>query len=239
MAESRGFNLLATTNGGRLQAEVLLRLARRAMERDPTGPPILIRHQDWSAALLDVTATPADRAPRYAVLAFEHRQDVAVDYRPGWASEVVEGPAPRLALDVTISWPDAPGVARQYSYDDTLSTPHLKVTNQRVIRYALLDFGDCIVFDEIEGLTGRPTSGALGLLFQLIGEGRVVQYRMAVAPSGVVVSRGTARKAFFEIAATVTVQPDGRSEKDVPPDPELRALEQRLNRPLKIRYRPR
>lgn len=240
MRASGGYDRLATTNGGRLQAEVLLRLARGARLRAPDGPPLLLRHEDWFRALLEVTGVPADRAPLYAVLAHRHGQDVVADYGSGRVvREVVSGPVPVAALDVTISWPDAPGAARQYSYEDNLSTPHLKVTNHRLITYRLLDFGDAVAFDEIEGLTGRPTTGALGLLFQLIGEGRVVEYRMGVAPSGVQVSRGRARKGFFEVTTTLTVHPDGRSEKGVPADPVLRAIEERLKRPLDIRYHPR
>jgi hypothetical protein len=237
---SRGYNRLATTNGGRIQSEALLHLARRARERDPQGPPLLVRHDDWFRALLEATGTSADRAPLYVVLAHRHRQDIVAEYGDGRVvREVVKGPAPVLALAVTISWPDRPGAPREYSYEDTLSTPHLKVTVRRVITYHLLDFGDMIAFEDMEGLTGRPTTGALGLLFQLIGEGRIVEYRMGIAPSGVTVSRGRARKGFFEVATTITVQPDGRSEKGVPADPVLRAIATRLERPMEIRFHPR
>src|SRR5262249_4398179 len=149
--------------------------------------------------------------------------------------EVKSGPRPLLAVNVTISWPDARDVSDEYSYEDTVSSPHLKVTDHRVITYRLLDFGDQIAFEEMQGLTGRPTTGALGFLFSILGEGRVLEYRMAVAPSGVVVSHGRAGKAFFEVATTVTVQPDGRTEKGVPDDPALKAIEQRLMQPLDIR----
>jgi hypothetical protein len=82
----------------------------------------------------------------------------------------------------------------------------------------------------------RPTTGALGLLFSVLGEGRIVEYRMAITPDGLQVSRGRARKAFFEVATTLTVHPDGRSEKGVLPDPRLREVERRLSVPLEIRY---
>jgi hypothetical protein len=235
MAQSRGYDVLATANGGRLQAEVLLRLGRSAQEKRPDGPPLLIAHDDWFRALLQVANIPAERAPTYARLAFEHKQDVLLEYRPSRViREVVKGPAPRLALHVTISWPDTPGAPSEYSYEDTQSTPHFKVTDQRVITYHLLDFGDMIAVDRMEGLSGRPTTGALGLLFAVIGEGRIVEYRMVIAPDGTQVSRGRARKAFFEVATTVTVRPDGRSEKGVPP--AYKAIEQRLGAPLEIRY---
>jgi hypothetical protein len=237
IAQSRGYNVLATTNGARLQAEVLLQLARSARQKRPDGPPLLIRHDDWFRALLQVTGITAERAPIYARLGWLNHQDIVVEYRAARViREVVQGPAPRMALGVTISWPDTPGAPSEYSYEDTSSTPHVKVTNKRVITYRLLDFGDMLVFDRMEGFTGRPTSGALGVLFQVIGEGRIVEYRMAITPDGGQLSRGRVRKAFFEVATTLTVHPDGRAEKGVAPDPRLRALEQRLGAPLEIRY---
>jgi hypothetical protein len=73
----------------------------------------------------------------------------------------------------------------------------------------------------------------------VIGEGQVAESRMAVAPDGVQVSRARCRKAFFEVNTTVTVYPDGRTEKDTPPGrADLAALEARLKQPLRLRYRP-
>jgi hypothetical protein len=237
IARRRGYDILATANGGRLQAEVLLDLGRVAREKRPDGPPLLIGHDEWFRALTQVAGIPAERAPIYTRLAWQNKQDVLVEYRPSRViREVVKGPAPRLALDVTISWPAAPGAASEYSYEDTQSTPHLKVTDKRVITYHLLDYGDMIVLDQIEGLTGRPTSGALGVLFSVIGEGRIVEYRLVVTADGLQVSRGRARKAFFEVATTLTVRPDGRTEKGIPPEPRFRDLETRLTAPLEIRY---
>jgi hypothetical protein len=237
MAMRRGYDILATANGGRVQAEVLLHLARAAQQKHPDGPPFLVGYDEWFRALIEVAGVPAARAPTYARLAWEHKQDVLVEYRPSRViREVVKGPAPRLALNITISWPAVPGAPSEYSYEDTQSNPHLKVTDQRVITYHLLDYGDMIVVDHMEGLTGRPTSGALGVLFAVLGEGHIVEYRMVIMPDGLLVSRGRARKAFIEVAPTVTVRPDGRAEKGLPPDPQFREVERRLNMPLEIRY---
>jgi hypothetical protein len=184
-----------------------------------------------------VTGIPAERAPTYVRLAYENKQDMLLEYRPSHVvREVAAGPPPRMALRVTISWPAGPGVPDEYSYEDTLSTPHLKVTNKRVITYGLLDYGDMIVFDGMEGLTGRPTTGALGVLFQVLGEGRLVEYRMAVTPDGRQISRGRARKAFFEVATTLTVRPDGATQKGIPDDAAARAVAGRLEAPLEVRY---
>lgn len=42
MQRTQGFDPTATMNGGRFQAEVLLRLARDAQIRDPQGPPLYL-----------------------------------------------------------------------------------------------------------------------------------------------------------------------------------------------------
>ncbi|MFI4942642.1 MAG: hypothetical protein ACHP85_05220, partial [Burkholderiales bacterium] len=126
-----------------------------------------------------------------------------------------------------------------YSYDDTLAIPDLHVTNERVIAYRLLDYGDVIAFDEIEGLHGRPTEGLLGVLFDLIGEGSVRWNRMTVSPEGLQVARARATKGPFGVESTIVVFPDGRVEKDVPPGrADLGALEKRLLETRTLRYRP-
>jgi hypothetical protein len=219
---------------------VLLHVVRRAREHYPGGPPLFLDHEDWFQALLARTGLPADQAPLFARLAREHGQDIEVEYRPGRVIARVEsGPEPRFAANVTIGWPRAPGGASRYSYDDLLSTPRLRVTNERVLSYRLLDFGDVIVYADIQGLTGRPTTGLLGFLFRLMGEGHVEESRMAISPDGLQISRARASKAFFSVTATVTVSPDGRTEKDLPAGrPDLAEIEARLKRPLRIAFEP-
>ena len=239
MQESRGYVLTATTNGPRFQSEVLLRLARDAAARDPRRQPLFVGHREWFEAYLERTGLTRERAPGFARLAHDYGQDAIVDYR---VERVVSGApavhAPLRALNVCIWWPEREDGPRSYSYEDTLSTPQLKVTNERVITYRLLDYGDMSVFDEITGLRGRPTTGILGLLFQLIGEGYVVDSRIAIAPDGLQVSRAHAKK-LFEVATTVTVSPDGRTEKDVPAGrPDLAAIEARLKQPLRLQHPP-
>jgi hypothetical protein len=240
MRASRGFDPTATTNGARFQAEVLLYLARRARARQADGPPLFLGHAEWFAAYLARTSLAADKAPAFVRLAYDHGQDMEVDYRAGRVIRPTgAAPLPETALNVRIGWPESRDRPASYSYADTLSTPHLKVTNRRLITYRLLAFGDMVAFGEIEGLHGRPTSGVLGLLFKVIGEGRVEENRMAIAADGLQIARARARKAFFEVATTVTVYPDGRTEKDVPPGrPDLLELEARLKRPLAVAFQP-
>lgn len=240
MAESQGYNLLATTNGPRLQSEVVLRLARRAQAADPARKPLFLGHREWFLAYLQRTGLTAERAPLFVRLSDQYGQDIVVDYR---REKVIERAAPsalpRLALNVCIAWSRAPGSPGSYSYEDTLSTPRLKVTSERVITYRLLDYGDTTVFHRVNGLRGRPTTGILGVLFQLIGEGHVVESRMGLAADGLQVSRARARKLMIEVATTLTVYPDGRTEKDVPPGrSDLTAIESRLKQPLDLKHPP-
>jgi hypothetical protein len=235
----QGYDPTATTNGGRFEVDVLLTLADAA-QRAHVEAPLFVGHVDWFEALLAARGLTAETAPLYARLAHQYGQDMLVEFRTDRVVEtVVKGPALRRALAVAIAWPVKDGVASSYSFQDLFSRPTLQVTNHRQIRYRVLAFEDRVFVDEIQGLTGRPNSGALGLLFKLIGEGRVVEYRMAVAADGLQVSRGRAKKGFFDVSSTLTVQPDGKAEKDVPADrADLRAIDKRLQEPLEVRYKP-
>jgi hypothetical protein len=238
MAATQGYNLRATTNGPRFQSEVLRRLVREARARDLEQRPLFIGHEEWFSAYLERAGLSAEGAPVFVQLAHRFGQDMQVDYRTDRVvAEVSSGPAPVLAVNVCIWWPAQQGAADSYSYEDDLSTPRLKVTNERVISYRLLEFADVTLFGDVQGLRGRPTSGILGLLFRLIGEGRIVENRMALSADGLQVARARARKALFEVVSTVTVYPDGRTEKDLPAGrPDLAALDVVLKRPLAVRY---
>jgi hypothetical protein len=240
MRLSGGYDLCATANGPRLQADVLRKLIREAGTSDPGRRPLLVGGRQWFEAFLDRTGLAPAEAPLYVRKAYEVGQDVVVDYRRERViEEVVRGPAPLLAANVVISWPDGPGVPRSYSYDDRRASPHLRVTQERTIRYRLVDYGDRLWYADVSGLHGRPTSGPLGVLFDVIGEARVLESRSAFAADGVQVVRGRAEKFFLVRTATATVWPDGHAEQGTPRGrPDLRALESRLEQPLEIRFRP-
>ena len=231
------FELTSTTNGAWM-AEVLFDLARQARERDPGGMPLFIGHEDWFRSFLAVTGRTEDSVPQYALLNHRYRQNMEVDYRADRTIRAVkEGPVPELAVNLRSSWEAGPGRPDRYSYIDTLSTPTVKVTNRQVITYRLLDYGDWVVYDEIEGITARPQSGVLALLFRLIGEGRIAHSRIAVARDGVQVSRTRAEKAFMKVTTTVTIYPDGSIEKGVPDGrSDLLELERLLKQPLDLDY---
>lgn len=240
MEKSQGYALTATANGPRLQAEVLLRVIADAEKSDPARRPLVFGHREWYEAFLERTRLPASSAPIYVRVPFEIGQDLAVDYRRERViAEVLQGPQPLRAANVRLWWESAPGKPDQYSYDDTLSEPNLRVTQKRVISYRLVDYGDRLWYAEVVGLYGRPTSGALGAIFAVIGETTVLESRSASAADGSQVVRGHARKWWFDRTETLTLLPKGRGDRGVPPGrTDLLALENRLEEPLAIRFQP-
>jgi hypothetical protein len=240
MKEVRAYELTATANGPRLQADVVLALLHEAQATDPERRPLFIGHREWYEAFLARTGLPPSKAPLYVRRPYEVGQDLVVDYRREAVVEaVLQGPQPRAVANIRILWARAPGKAEEYSYDDNLSSPHLRVTQKRLITYRLVDYGDRLWYAEIAGLYGRPTNGALGVLFDLIGEARVRESRSAFLSDGVQVVRGRGSKWGFDRTETMTVWPDGHADQGVPANrPDLQTLEARLLEPLAIRFRP-
>ena len=240
MNEVRAYELTATANGPRLQADVVLRLVHAATRQDPERRPLFVGHREWFEAFLARTGLPPAKAPLYVRRPYEVGQDLVIDYREGAVIDaVVQGPQPRVAANVRIFWEKGPGQPDRYSYDDTLSRPNLRVTQGRLITYRLVQYEDRLWYTEVSGLHGRPTTGVLGALFALIGEARVAESRSAILPDGMQVVCGRATKWGFDRTETITVWPDGHADRGVPPDrPDLRALEERLQQPLAIRFRP-
>ena len=63
MRQHADYNLAATTNGPRFQAEVFFWLARRVLASQPQGSRLFIRHQDWFEVFLDVAQLQPAQAP--------------------------------------------------------------------------------------------------------------------------------------------------------------------------------
>jgi hypothetical protein len=239
MRTHANYDLAATTNGPRLQAEAFFWLVRRSLASQPQGCRLFIGHKDWFEVFLDVAKLRPEQAPLPSRLVYENGQDIELDCRPEHVIQRIGGGRhTQLALNVKFWWEVTTNPAREFHYLDVASTPELKVTNNRVITYRLVDLGDQILFDDIRGLTGRPTTGLLGLLFKLIGEGRVVRTQVAYAADGVQVSRVLAQK-FFSRTVTVVTWPNGRTEPEIPAQrADLIALKQRLDQPVEIEYQP-
>ena len=235
--QSKGYNLLATPNGARFNAGVVLDLARSASQRDPLRTPIVIDHRDYFEAFLSVTGMSREAAPAFIRMADDHHEDQYVDYRPeSVVKTVARGRLPDFAVNVVAGWVGPPPA---YSYEDHDSEPPLRVTHESITSYRLLDFGDMLVFDEIEGISGRALSGFLGLVFRFIGDARAVRAFIAIAPDGTQVTLSTGRKGPFTVTPTATVDRMGRGMKGLPPNrPDLQAIEERLKQPFEATYAP-
>ena len=238
MRQVGDYDPTTTTNGARFQWEVIFHLSRLAWERDPDGAPLFIDSEDWFRAFMEATGLTENEMPLYARLTHEHKQHMDVEYRRDRVvRKVIEGPAPHFALNVRIWWEDRPGKPDRYTYLDTLSTPHLRVTNRQMITYRLLDLGGWFTCDRITGITGRPTSGLLGFIFRIIGDGYLVHSRMAISNDGLQVVRGTSKKGFMKMTTTATIYHDGEMIKGLPDNrPDLLELKKRIKQTLKIEY---
>ncbi len=231
LREEQGYERRATTNQSRLQTRVLLRLAANQ------AGTFCIDHEDWFQAYLAALDLRPEQAPLSVRLSREHQYDIRVDARPGAVVERVRaGPLVTRALNVL--WRSRRGTPR-YSYRDPQARPVLEMTFERTVSYRLLDLQGLVVLEQIEGISGRPATGPLSVLFRLIGKAHAEWSRSAVAADGWQVVVGRGRKGFIAKSATVTIAPDGRAEPDVPRDrPDLKALETRLRQPLAIDYKP-
>ncbi len=237
MRAEQDFDRRATTNQSRLQTRVLLRLAGEKDPARPDGPLLFIDFEDWFQAYLEAVGLGPDEAPLSVRLSYEHQYDILVDARPGMVVERVRGgPYPSQALNVR--WRSRRGTPR-YSYRDPLSQPVLQMTFEHSVSYRLIEVGGVVVLDEIEGVSGRPVTGPLSLLFRVIGQAHAVWSRSTLSRDGWQVVVGKGRKGPFARTATVTIQPNGRVERDVPAGrADLAELERRLLQPIDVAYRP-
>ena len=231
------YSLTSTTTSMRFGAEALLAIVRRRQREVPGSTELLIRQSDWFEAHRETAGVTYAEMSAAARAGYEHHQDALVDYGPHVVEQVVEGPAPIMALDVTIFWPDSAGAPSDFSYKDTLSVPRMDVYDDRVIRFKLLEYDDMLVFDQVTGISVRPL-GFLSAVFAVLGKPDVKQTRIAVSADQWQVVRGRV-KVFpgFSKTGTVTIEPDGRGHEEPPPErADLRALKVRLSRPLELRY---
>jgi hypothetical protein len=237
MSAHGAYSITSTTTSMRFGAETLLAMVRRRRQETPESTQFLIDQSDWFAAHLETAGVTYAEMSAAARAGFEHHQDALVEYGARVVDEVVEGPAPIMALDVTIFWPDSADAPSDFSYRDTLSVPRMDVYDNRVIRFKLLEYDDMLVFDQVTGISVRPL-GFLSAVFAVLGKPDVKQTRIAVSADQWQVVRGHLR-VFPGISktGTATIGPDGRGHEGLPPErADLRALKVRLGRPLELRY---
>jgi hypothetical protein len=234
----KGYDLERTSNGVRLQAAVILDIVRERARADPARRPLWIGHADYFNAYLNVTGLTAENAPTFARVGHEYGENYVVDHRAeNVVDEVRRGQAPDLAINVISGWMDAPGAPDSYTYEDYESDPPLRVTHERINSYRILTYDDVVIYDAIEGIRGRATGGLLGLMFNVIGDGRAERARFTFTDDGLQITRSTARKGPLRVTQTATVFPDGVAIRGLPDErPDLEAIEDLLRTPLTIRY---
>lgn len=235
---AKGYNLQSTSNGVRLQAAVIVSLARELSGIDPERRPFWLDHRDYFNAYIALLGLRVEEAPAFARIGYENGEDHVVDYRgENVIDEVLRGRTPDLSLNVKAGWRATPGAPNSYTYEDTEASPPLRVTHDRVSAYRVLVYDDIVVYDSIEGVYGRATAGLLGLAFRIMGDGRAVSSRIAISEDGLQVTRTSARKGPIRITQTATVFPDGVAQRGILRNrPDLEAIEDELRTPLRIRY---
>ncbi|PKL95820.1 MAG: hypothetical protein CVV18_03980 [Gammaproteobacteria bacterium HGW-Gammaproteobacteria-8] len=220
------YDIDATTNQPRFVAEFLFALAAQVRARGMDSFRVL--PQRYFEAWQQATGKSAGDAPVGMQRVLEFDQRFVVELDPALELKLPEGLALRRALAARIGWPERADGARYYSYADTSSDPDLLLRQASDIRYLLLDFGDFIAYEQVDGISGKPTSGGLGALFKLLGMGDLRSTRMAIAADGTQVNRTRVAK-LFTFTALALVQPDGRAERGIPDNrPDLAALADRL-----------
>jgi hypothetical protein len=239
MSSHGAYNLTATTTSMRFGTEALLKLVHRRLQESPGVTRLFIDQSDWFMAHRETAGVTYDGMSAAARSGFEHHQDVVVDFRPGLVDTVLEGPAPTLALDVTISWPDSGHAPSSFTYRDTLSVPRVEVHDRRVIHFEVVQYPDLVLYDDIRGISVKPL-GFMSAVFALVGKPDLKQTRVAVSADQWQVIRGRV-KIFPGISKTGTafIEPGGRGHEHAPAGrPDLQELEQRLKQPLRLKYNP-
>jgi len=232
MSGIRGYDTSATTNQSRFVADFLFALARRPEITDPSGT-FQVQPERFFEAWLDVAGKRADQAPVSMRKVLEYGQRFVIDTRMSVRISPASSEA-RQVLGVRASWPDAPDDAEHYSYHDTMAEPSIRLRHDRIITYQLIDFGDFVAYENMQGIRGRPTSGALGALFNLLGMAEILQSRFAVAEDQTQVNRSRVKK-LFSFTALTTISPEGVAQRGIPDDRnDLRALADRLEAEIQI-----
>jgi hypothetical protein len=236
--QAKGYNLLVSTTAGRFTCAVIFDLVDRARRDRPDGPALQLHYDDWFEAYRECLSLDSSSVPEFVALQREYHQSQYVAYAPGDTRfETQEGPPPRQVVRVWAGWPDSAGVAGEYTFVDTAAQPDLFVTNERQITYWLVDYGDFIFQDRVQGISGRPLEGALGAAFSVVGSGYAEWMRFAATPDGLLISYACARKGPFTVHPTTTTFANGHLLQGLPPGrDDLLPIETRLKQTLRLSY---
>ncbi len=233
------YSLTSTTTAMLFGSRALLAIVRARQRDAPASTQLFVSHDDWFAAHLETAGVEHAEMSPSALSAFEHHQDVLVDYGPNVVQQTIKGPRPITALDVTLFWPDSGDAPSEFSYKDTLSVPKLDMFNQRVIRFKMLEYDDMLMFDRVAGISVRPV-GFLSALFAVVGKPDLKETRLAVSADYWQVMRGRVNVLLgMSKTGTATIEPSGRGHEGIPPDrADLAALAKRMKEPVEHRYGP-
>ncbi|HEY7612619.1 MAG TPA: hypothetical protein VH764_06485 [Gemmatimonadales bacterium] len=232
------YSVTSTTTSMLFWSDALLWIVRRQQREAPGATQFLIDHEDWFEAHREIAGVDYAGMPASARAAYEHGQDALVDHGPEVVQEIREGPAPRLALDVTIFSSDS-GRRGELHYRDTVSVPRMDVFNSRIVRLRIVEYDSLRLFDDVTGISVRPL-GFLSAIFALVGKPDLKQTRLAVSrDSWQVVQARVKVLPGISRTGTAAIEPDGRGHERVPRDrADLAALATRLAQPLEVRYGP-
>ncbi|MFO7763001.1 MAG: hypothetical protein R6V61_04655 [Wenzhouxiangellaceae bacterium] len=231
--EIDGYDTAAAINQSRFVADFLFGLAARQDVSGASGT-FQIQPERFFQAWLDVTGERAEDAPVSMRKVLEYNQRFVVDSR----AAIQLSPASLQAgnaLAVHVSWPQSADAADHYTYEDTMADPSVRLRHDRVIHYTLIDFGEFVAYENMDGIRGKPTSGGLGALFGFLGTARILSSRFAVAGDQTQVNRSQVKK-LFPFTTLTTISPDGTAERGIPDDrDDLQALADRLDIEIDIR----
>jgi len=228
-----GYNTAAITNQTRFIAELLFSLADDPRFAD--AGTFQIDPSTFIDAWLQVTHQEPDNVPDSMAAVLEYGQRFVVSIEPEAQALIQTGPPARRMLNVRIEWPDRDGKPGRYTLEDRLSDPDVRLHHSRIITYSLIDFERFFAFENIHGISGRPTSGAFGALFSLMGAGEIRSTRFATAEDGMQVNRSHIRK-LMGFNAVATIRPDGTAKRGTPASRrDLQALEALLATDIEVR----
>lgn len=233
----KGYDIAAGPNQGRFIAAILFALADRERTQGDENRPFLIRQKELFPAYLRATGKSPEEVPPGYLRGKEVGIAMSVAYQTDQiVGEVKEGPVPEQALSVRATWPESDGLPSSYVYEDTTSDPNVRVRRERPTTYRILKYADLVVYDEMKGISVRPTSGALGALFSAIGMAEVDETRFVVSEDQTQVTLTRVHK-LFSVGSLATVTRDGRARKGLPEDrPELERYEAVLKQDLEVTY---
>ena len=233
------YSLTSTTTAMLFGSRALLAIVRGRQRDAPGSTQFLISHDEWFAAHLETAGVAYAEMSPSALAAFEHHQDVLIDYGPNVVEQTIKGPSPIMALDVTLFWPDSGDAPSEFSYKDTSSVPKLDMFNQRVIRFKMLEYDDMLMFDRVSGVSVRPV-GFLSAIFAVLGKPDLKESRLAVSDDYWHVMRGRVSVLLgMSKTGTAAIEPNGRGHEAIPPGrADLAALAERMKESVEHRYGP-